>query len=226
MPQKLNDKWRNYLQSKKDNSAHEIFLHTLGNLTLMAGKYNSQVSNSEFEIKKVEYENSAFFYTKDLKKYFDWTSSQIQIRAKKLANAALKIWSLPEKYNFTSVEVENIFTLDADFGIFTGKKPAILSISDKEFEIKTWRDLMTKIFKTLYALDKENFKLAAQKENVPINLFSDTKQNSCIMVDENFYFKANFDTERCLRIIEIFVENFDEVCGTNFKEEIWFTLKK
>ena len=212
-------------------SAYEGLLHTLGNLTLMAGKYNSQVSNSKFELKKLEYEKSAFFYTNDLKKYSDWTSIQIQIRAKKLANIALKSWILPEKYNSATVDVGNVFTLESDFGIFTGKKPALLSISDKEQEIKTWREFLREIMKTLYTLDKNLFKQIIQRDNVPRSnkLFSTEAKNlwKPLKIDENFYIANgfDFDTETSLKIIKVLVENFDSVCGTNFKEEIWFTLK-
>ncbi len=231
MPQKLNENWKIYLQTKKDVSSYEKFLHTLGNLTLMAGKYNFQVSNSGFEIKKSEYEKSAFFYTNDLKKYSDWTSIQIQIRAKKLANIALKIWSLPEKYNSSTVDVENIFTLDSDFGIFTGTRPAKISIANNDKEIKSWYEFLREIMKTLYTLDKNIFKQIIQKDNVPRGkkLFSTEEKNLLrpIKIDETFYVEDAFDfySETILKITKVLVENFDSVCGTNFKEEIWFTLK-
>ena len=206
MPQKLNENWKIYLQTKKDMSAYEIFLHTLGNLTLMVGKYNFQVSNSEFEIKKSEYEKSAFFYTNDLKKYSDWTSIQIQIRAKKLANIALKIWSLPEKYNSSTVDVENIFTLDSDFGIFTGTRPAKISIANNDKEIKSWYEFLREIMKILYTLDKNIFKQIIQKDNVPRGkkLFSTEEINFLrpIKIDETFYVEDAFDfySETILKI--------------------------
>ena len=216
MPQTLNKDWKNYLEEKNDLVAHEIFLHTLGNLTLTA--YNSSLSNSIFEKKKKEYAKSNFFYTRSLKDITDWTSKQIQERAEKLAGEALKIWNLPEKYSFASVDAKNIFTLEDDFENFMGKKPALLSISDKEHEIKTWRALLEEVIKNLYSLDKEIFELAAQKENIPSKLFS----TGFGKIDPTFF----MSTERCLRITKILVENFDSICGTNFKDEIWFTLKK
>ncbi len=215
MPKSLTH-WKKYLEEKNDLAAHEIFLHTLGNLTLTA--YNSSLSNSIFEKKKKEYAKSNFFYTRSLKDITDWTSKQIKERAEKLACEALKIWNLPEKYSFASVDAKNIFTLEDDLENFTGKKPALLSISDKEHEIKTWRALLEEVIKNLYSLDKEIFELAAQKENIPSKLFS----TGFGKIDPTFF----MSTERCLRITKILVENFDSICGTNFKDEIWFTLKK
>ena len=54
IPQKLNNRWEKYLRERNDSSAHEIFLHTLGNLTLTA--YNSELSNADFDTKKKIYE--------------------------------------------------------------------------------------------------------------------------------------------------------------------------
>ena len=229
LPQRLNANWKNYLETRNDLQAHEILLHKLGNLTLSA--YNSEISNSDFETKKKFYAESGFFYTRELKTFTDWTSAQIQIRSKKLANEALKIWILPEKYNSATVEVGNIFTLNSDSGIFTGKKPALLSISNVEKEIKNWRDFLREIIKMLCTIDKNIFKEIIQMDNVPRGkkLFSANPENvyGPLQIDENFYvaYKYDFDTETTFKIAKILVENFDYVCGTNFKEEIWFTLK-
>ena len=45
-------------------------------------------------------------------------------------------------------------------------------------------------------------------------------------IDENFYLGAGIDTKTCLNFANVIVENFDRIGGTNFKDEIWFTLKK
>jgi len=218
MPRTLNDEWKNYLSSKNDLQSHEHWLNTLGNLTLTA--YNSELSNSTFDKKKLIYSDSGFFYTKELKNFSDWTSIQIQVRAKKLANAALKIWNLPEKYNSIIVENGNVFTFDSDFGIFTGTKPATISIANVEKEIKTWREFLREIFKFLYKQDEKIFEQNLQKENTPQRIrefFSDKKD-----LDS---FDVPLSTKDILRFANNFVENFDLTGDTNFKDEIWFTLK-
>lgn len=229
MPRTLNDEWKNYLSAKNDLQSHERWLNTLGNLTLTA--YNSELSNSTFDKKKSIYSNSGFFYTRELNKFADWTSIQIQIRAKKLANSALKIWTLPEKYNSKVIDAGNVFTLDSDFGIFTGTKPATISIMNVEKEIKNWREFLREIIKTLYTSDKNLFKQVIQKDNVPRSgkLFSADPKNLLkpVEIDKNFYVANgfDFDTETALKIAKILVENFDLAGDTNFNEEIWFTLR-
>ena len=215
LPQRLNAKWKNYLETKNDLQAHELLLHKLGNLTLSA--YNSEISNSDFATKKKFYADSGFFYTRELKNFSDWTSTQIQIRSKKLANEALKIWKFPEKYQ-TAAVTENNFTLDDDFEKFTGTKPNSVFISDKEIKIKNWRDLLQEILNFFYRLDENIFWQALQRENIPQRV----KENFA----ESNLGNIALSTIDSLKNSKKFVENFDSIGDTNFKDEILFTIQK
>lgn len=218
MPRTLTEEWKNYLSAKNDLQSYEHWLNTLGNLTLTA--YNSELSNSTFDKKKLIYADSGFFYTKELKNFSDWTSIQIQVRAKKLANSALKIWKLLEKYNSTVAENGSVFTLDSDVKIFTGTKPAVISVANVEKEIKNWREFLIEIMKFLQKQDENIFEQSLQDENVPQRIqefFSDKKD-----VDN---FNLPMSTKDLLRFANNFVENFDLTGNTNFKNEIWFTIK-
>lgn len=214
LPQRLNANWKNYLEIKNDLQAHELLLHKLGNLTLSA--YNSEISNSDFETKKKFYAESGFFYTRELKNFTDWTSAQIQIRSKKLANEALKIWKFPEKYQ-TSRVAENNFTLDDDFEKFIGTKPNSVLISDTEIKVKNWRDLLQEILNFFYRLDENIFRQALQQENISQRV----RKN----VDKPNLGNIALSAIDSLRNAKKFVENFDSLGGTNFKDEILFTLK-
>ena len=219
MPQKLNDTWKQYLRGRNDSSAHEVWLHTLGNLTLTA--FNSQLSNADFDAKKKIYETSNFYYTRNLNRYPEWTSAQIQTRAKRLSESAIKVWILPEEFSSRFINFGDTFNLDSDFGVFTGEKPASLFISGTEIKISGWVNILREIVKQLYALDKDTFRQAII---VRRNLFSTEPTN--FKLDENFYMDTkNIDTKNCLRIAKVLVENFDHIGGTNFKDEIHFTLR-
>ena len=215
LPQRLNAKWKNYLETKNDLQAHELLLHKLGNLTLSA--YNSEISNADFATKKKFYADSGFFYTRELKNFSDWTSTQIQIRSKKLANEALKIWKFPEKYQ-TAAVTENNFTLEDDFEKFIGTKPNSVFISDKEIKIKNWRDLLQEILNFFYRLDENIFQQALQRENIPQRV----KENFA----ESNLGNIALSTIDSLKSAKKFVENFDSLGGTNFKDEILFTIQK
>lgn len=73
--------------------SHETLLHTLGNLTLTG--YNTELSNSAFETKKVELANSHI----DLNNYFEalqkWDAEAILARTDVLAKRLLTLWPRP-----------------------------------------------------------------------------------------------------------------------------------
>ena len=222
LPRKLNAAWKNYLKDHNDSQTHEIWLHTLGNLTLT--EYNSELSNSAFDDKKKIYEKSHFPYTHALSNYDEWTSRQIQKRAQKLAAEAIKIWTLPEEFSSRLVKLGDTFNLDSDFGALRGTKPATLSIFDKETKMPHWNHLLREIVRQLYALDKDIFRRAVKLQNVRQTLFTSEPTN--FQIDENFYMEVGFDTEMCLKTAKTLVENFDMLGGTNFKEDIYFTLRQ
>lgn len=153
----------------------------------------------------------------------------IQARAKKLAAAAIKIWMLPEEYDSSLVKVGDTLTLDSDFSLLKGTKPAVISISNKEKKINNWIDLLREVMWQLYEQNEDIFRQAARGENLPRNgkLFSTEPQilNKPLRIDENYYMDSLFSTQECLRTVKVFVENFDRLGETNVKDEIYFTLK-
>ncbi|HEX3594209.1 MAG TPA: DUF262 domain-containing protein, partial [Polyangiaceae bacterium] len=76
---------------------HAEWLHTPGNLTLVGADYNSEMSNRAFEIKKPVLAASKVYlnqhFTTDPLKA--WSQSEIEARAKLLADLAIKVWPAP-----------------------------------------------------------------------------------------------------------------------------------
>lgn len=87
--------WRNMLGDRwKD--IQEQYLHTLGNLTLTA--YNSELGDKSFDEKKTiegGFSDSPIRLSKFLRRTDVWNESQIQARAKELADKAVQIWHGP-----------------------------------------------------------------------------------------------------------------------------------
>jgi len=96
MPETINEYWKEYLGDNWEN-IYNRYLHTIGNLTLIAGPPNSTIQNKLFPEKKKEwYMNSNVGLTKEVaKRWNEWTETQIQQRAAILAERALKIWPRP-----------------------------------------------------------------------------------------------------------------------------------
>lgn len=222
-PSKLNRNWKNYLESKNDLDNHAAYLNSLGNLVLTdEDKKNSAV----FSEKRAAFGNSVFHFTNLLFNFSDWTSRQIRRRADILANHALKIWILPEKYNQSATAEGNIFNLDSDSRNFTGTELEIVSIFGKEYKIRYWIDLLRRVAKEFYDLDKNIFVHSIQNDRLK-KIFSNSPENIArpFEIDANYYIGGGIDTKTCFKFAKTIVENFDSIGGTNFKGEIWFTLK-
>jgi uncharacterized protein with ParB-like and HNH nuclease domain len=98
MPETLNDDWKSYL-GKEWKNIHDDYLHTFGNLTLIAPLPNESIKNKLFQDKKNEwYSKSNIGLTKELnEKWSEWKHGQISERAKMLAARAVSIWPRPEQ---------------------------------------------------------------------------------------------------------------------------------
>ena len=176
-----------------------------------------------FDKKKLRYVQSVFSYTQSVSGYSYWTSNQIQARTKKLSTAAIKIWILPEEFNIKIQNTSNLHYLDSDFKAFKGTEPTTLSIAGMEMKMPYWNHLLREIVRQLYALDADTFRKATKMENIRKSLF--TAEPTDFKIDDDFFMQTGFDTENCLKIAKALVENFDRIGETNFKEDIWFTIK-
>ena len=220
LPQKLNAAWKNYLLERRDSDNAELWANASGNLVLVDKR-----GTEAFDKKKFRYNNSAFSHTREVINYTYWTSSNIQARTKKLAKEALKVWTLPDEFNSTIQSTANLFDLDSDFNRCTSKKPATLSIYGDTKPVSNWREFVHEIVTELYSLDENIFRQATKSDSVPKrkNLFTSEPTN--IKIADDYYMTLDGDTVSCLKIAKALVENFDRLGETNFKENIWFTLR-
>jgi uncharacterized protein with ParB-like and HNH nuclease domain len=97
MPETFDEKWQTYLGSDWKRIRND-YLHTIGNLTLIAPSPNESIRNKLFLEKKKEwYCNSNVSLTKEInQKWNEWREPEIQERAEILAERAVKIWPYPE----------------------------------------------------------------------------------------------------------------------------------
>lgn len=226
LPQDIKN-WKDYLEARNDLKAHEIWLNTLGNLTLLIQADNSKCSNATFDEKKKVYVQSNYPQARAIAEEYkadEWTSRQIQSRAKKLAMTALKVWKLPENLNLSSTNKGEIFYLNSDINAIKKIKPGVLYIDDKEIPMTNWYHLIHGIARYLYAYDSDSFRNAAKFEDIPADLFT-TEPADC-QLDENFYIKNVVSGVKTLRIAKVLAEQFDHFADTDFAEKIYFTLKK
>lgn len=173
MPQTLSEWWQNHLGDSWDE-IHELFLHTIGNLTLTA--YNTEMSNDGFMAKKKTYEDSHL----ELNKYFlpisNWTRTEIEERAESLAKHALNIWSYFGQDNSASSDLKEV----------TGTSPTSLKILGQQFEVNTWRDVLEQTLNTIADLEPDMFDVIAH--NFPRYLGKDKNKFRAVRQLQNNYF--------------------------------------
>lgn len=227
VPQTLSNEWKAYLLNKEDLSNYEIFVHTLGNLALT--KYNSELSNDCFAEKKKIYSSSNFNYTKKISEYSEFTSKQIYNRAEKLANLALQIWKLPEKYNqMSGYAVGTVYNLDSDINSFGGKNPDIIGICGEEFKITDWIDFWIKFNEVIYKIDKDLYNKMSRLDNGIWNPLISNVQNYKFShkLDDGLFLNTIMIPYNILIYISEMINYIDKVKGTNYRDEIWITVRK
>lgn len=77
-----------------DNETHDNYLWRLGNLCLLSGQFNREISNKPFNDKKHDaYEVSRILPNNEIASYTDWGPTQIEDRQEKLSTIAVQIWN-------------------------------------------------------------------------------------------------------------------------------------
>jgi hypothetical protein len=144
MPQTLSDWWEQHL-GEDWQVDYELFLHTLGNLTLTA--YNAELSNDPFPEKRKRLVNSHL----ELNRYFEhvaaWNKKEIENRSDFLADLALTVWPYFGEDQAEPASVDNV----------TGKKPKILTILGQQMVVQSWRDVLIKTMETIADLEPDLF---------------------------------------------------------------------
>jgi uncharacterized protein with ParB-like and HNH nuclease domain len=173
MPQTLSEWWQNHLGIDWEET-HELFLHTIGNLTLSA--YNTELSNDDFTTKKQTYSDSHLELNKYFSPIYSWTRTEIEKRAEALAKQALEIWSYFGQEN----------SAQSDLNEVTGTTPTKLTILGQQFQIKSWRDVLEQTLNTVADLEPEKFEVIAHL--FPRYLGKDKSKFRTIRQLQNGYF--------------------------------------
>lgn len=103
MPQTLSDEWKKELGTDWER-IHEMYLHTIGNLTLTG--YNSEYRNKRFTDKqdcvdkdgnKIGYRHTPIKISSYLTSVPKWGENEILSRAELLAKELIQIWKYPKR---------------------------------------------------------------------------------------------------------------------------------
>ncbi|WRD39814.1 DUF262 and DUF1524 domain-containing protein [Helicobacter pylori] len=227
MPQTLTEEWERDLGGNFQ-AIHDKYLHTIGNLTLTG--YNSEYSNNSFQEKR-DMENgfkqSSLKLNQSLKDLEVFGEEQIEKRANKLADWALKIWTYPK------LEAE---TLEEDKPKKEKKEKKAYDLSSYKFsphsrelfdilreKIKAFDERITEKFNQeyiSYMFDKNFVDIVVQEKglklylNMPFNELQDEKNLARDMTNKghlgNGDIEVKLETKEsipyCLRLIKQVLE--------------------
>ncbi len=149
LPQTPTDWWKNHLGDDWE-MIHELWLHTLGNLTLTG--YNSELSNDDFDAKREKLNESHL----EINRYFDgvttWRVEDIKNRSDQLAELALKVWP----YFGDDKPTQNQMDV-------TGTKPVGLWILGQQFRVGTWKEVLIQTLSVIAELAPDKFEQIEQR---------------------------------------------------------------
>ncbi|MBI4331673.1 MAG: DUF262 domain-containing protein [Chloroflexi bacterium] len=206
MPQVLSHWWRNHLGEDWELT-QELFLHTIGNLTLTA--YNAELSNADFTTKTRIYAESHLEINRYFSALSSWTRAEIERRAEVLAKQAVEIWS------YFGQETSDVI----DSKEVTGTSPRGLKILGQQFEVSTWRDVLVQTLNTIADLEPERFELIAH--SFPRYLSMDkSKLRTARQIQNGYLVEVNLSAENIRRFcyqametIELTSEDWEVTLG-------------
>ncbi|MBS3947520.1 MAG: DUF262 domain-containing protein, partial [Dethiobacter sp.] len=185
MPQTLTDWWQNHL-GEDWQADHELYLNTLGNLTLTA--YNAELSNDTFPEKRHRLGNSHL----ELNKYFQgvnsWNREAIDVRSKALAKLALTVWPYFGEEQVAPANTDNV----------TGRTPKAVTILGQRFSVESWRDVQAYTLNAIAQLEPDLFNQLAGE--YPRFISADPgKFRRKRQIENGFYIEVNLSAKDVYR---------------------------
>ena len=192
MPQRLNKDWEISLGEDAEMT-HELLLHTLGNLTLTG--YNSELSNDPFSKKREILLGSKLKLNEYFQDQTNWERKDIEERAEYLAEICLSIWPYFGNPNQQGILGDTV----------RGTKPKTLSVHNKKYSVKSWRDVLEKTMNFIADSDEDKFQELVQEYHRIVNWnnqkFRYSRElNNGAFIEVNL--SANDINSFCLKAIE------------------------
>lgn len=186
MPQTLSGDWKHDLGENWEE-VHDLYLHTLANLTLTG--YNSELSNENFYEKKKILNESHL----ELNTYFanieSWGEVEIKDRAQHLADKCISIWPYFGEDNVTQET--------------TTVKPRSLIIWGQEYPVRYWAEVLEQTVKSIAELAPDTINILIKEYPSFINRTKEalpkSSQPRVVKIAEGIYLNKNLSAEAIQR---------------------------
>jgi len=190
------------------SSVYEIYLHTLGNLTITG--YNSELGTKSFnDKKKIIRDNSkANILNKEILSADKWNESSILNRAKVLSDVLVSAFNYVEMHSNVTEVNELTFGVNSNIN-FSNTKPDGFSFVGEYIRVSNWVDLLTKFINLAYDLDTDILsELAINDYSIPsatrIYLSNDERKlRKAKQVDNSgIFFETNLSSNNIISFIK------------------------
>lgn len=204
MPQTLSEEWVKQLGDNWE-LIHTKYVDTIGNLTLTA--YNSDYSNSSFQVKKTMpgkgFIESKLSLNDFIKKCDTWGETEIRNRARLLYEKAIKIWWIPKSPDRTE-EKDEWVDWDEDYD-FTNKRIGQITVLNSIIKTTDMTDAYRKIHETLYELEPTIY------HSHQMSWFGETQEKfrKVYQIGRNAYIETNKSSQEKVGTIKFMAELFD-----------------
>lgn len=208
MPQKENAVvWKKEVGDNY-SSVYEVYLHTLGNLTITG--HNSELGTKSFsEKKKIIRDNSkANILNKEVLSADRWNETSLLNRARVLANILIDEFKYVEMHS--ELNEPNELRFEVDSGIdFSNTKPDGFSFVGEHTKVISWTDLLTKFIGIAYDLDTDLIiDLATNDYSIPnatrVYITNDERKlRKAKQIDNSgVYYEANLSANNIISFIK------------------------
>ena len=167
LPQKENAAvWKKEV-GENYSSVYEIYLHTLGNLTITG--HNSELGTKSFSDKKkiIEANSKAVILNREVLSADTWNEKTILHRAKILAALLVKEFNYEDIHSDSIEDTESSFSLDSDLNL-TNTKPKSFTFIGEYTKVSSWAEVLAKFLTIAYDLNTVLLSdLAAKNYTIP-----------------------------------------------------------
>ncbi|MGI9229623.1 MAG: DUF262 domain-containing protein [Gammaproteobacteria bacterium] len=177
----------------------EIYLHTIGNLTLSGN--NGSLGNRRFADKKSMnedgkeqgYEFSRLWLNRYLQSIDRWDKKAYQARTEQLKERALQIWPYPDVQQSDAKISEEVNIFEAEDP--TGKKLEYAIFADKRMDTVNITELYVIVMKELYARNPEPFHTSKLSVRLKLTKNQENHKNSIALHDDGYCIETNFPSQ-------------------------------
>jgi uncharacterized protein with ParB-like and HNH nuclease domain len=189
-------------------SVYEVYLHTLGNLTITG--HNSELGTKSFNDKKkiIQDNSKANILNKEVLGAEKWNEEAIVNRAKILAEKLISEFNYVEMHS--DINESNELSFGVNSGIdFSDTKPDGFSFVGEYTKVSSWSDLLTKFISTAYDLDTDLMSdLAVNNYSIPnatrVYITNDERQLRKAKQVENsgIFYETNLSSNNIISFIK------------------------